>query len=169
MRNSDNDFRWMKVKNGRLHLAVVNLSIERNEIGNVIIENYPDSGYSNNSIDVGENGWEVWKMGLRKGLEFALSKSSDFWTITINGIEGKPFMDTNPTIIGYAGILAFLKQANIAIEEEVLQRLQEYVFRSWEDNNAEKIPDFNNFMLEEIVTDKQLSSSFITRIKKRFL
>jgi hypothetical protein len=168
MRNTDNDFRWMKVKNGRLYLAVVNLSIEKNEIGNEIVENYSGTGYSNHSIDVGKTECEDWKLGLRKGLEFALLKSPHFFTITINGLEGRPLMDTNPTIIGYTGILAFLKQTNIVIEDEVLQRLEEYVFRSWEADNAEKIPDFNNLMLEKIVIDKKLSSSFFTRIKSWF-
>ncbi|KFF05589.1 hypothetical protein [Flavobacterium reichenbachii] len=109
MRKSDDDFRWMKVKNGRLHFAVVNLSIEKNEIGNEIIENYSGDGFSNNSIEIGTDGLEDWKLGLRKGLEFVLLNSSSFWTVTINGLEGKPFMDTNPTIVGYTGILALLK------------------------------------------------------------
>lgn len=146
MRKSDDDFRWMKVKNGRLHFAVVNLSIEKNEIGNEIIENYSGDGFSNNSIEIGTDGLEDWKLGLRKGLEFVLLNSSSFWTVTINGLEGKPFMDTNPTIVGYTGILALLNQTTIVIDEEVLQKLQDYVFRSWEGNNADKIPNFKELI-----------------------
>ncbi|WP_316633789.1 hypothetical protein [uncultured Flavobacterium sp.] len=151
MKSTDLDYRWMKVKNGRLHLAVVNLNIVKNEIENLIIENYPKEEFCDNSIEVGENGWEDWKKGLRKGLEFALSNSSDFWTITINGLSGKPFMDTNPTIVGYTGILAFVEMTNTPIDEEILQQLEAYVFRSWEGDNAEKVPDFNNLMIEEVV------------------
>jgi hypothetical protein len=148
MRNSDLDYRWMKVKNGRLHLAVVNLNIRKNEIANEIIENYFGDGFSNNAIDIGETGWEDWKKGLKKGLEFAFLNSLDFWTIEINGLEGRPFMDTNPTIIGYTGILAFLKQTNILLDEEVLQSLEDFVFRSWEGRNAEKMPDFSKLTFE---------------------
>lgn len=138
------DFRWMKVKNGRLHLAVVNLNIQKNDTRTEIIENYPLGGFCNNSIEVGMNRFEDWKMALRIGLEFVASHSEDFWIITINDLSGKPFMDTNPTIVGYTGILAFLKQANIVMDEEVLQRLEVYVFRSWEGSNADKIPNFND-------------------------
>ena len=42
MSYSGQDFRWMKIKNGRLHLAVVNLNIQKNGTGNEIIENYPE-------------------------------------------------------------------------------------------------------------------------------
>ena len=58
----------------------------------------------------GKIGKKDWKRGLKKGLEFAFLNSLDFWTIEINGLKGRSFMDTNPTIIGYTGILAFLNR-----------------------------------------------------------
>ena len=140
---SGQDFRWMKIKNGRLHLAVVNLNIQKNRIGNEIIENYSEMAFCNNSINVGINGFEGWKIALMAGLNFAASHSDDFWTITINSVSGKPFMDTNPTIVGYTGILAFIEQTNVIINKQIIQDVEDFVYSSWYNGNDEKIPDFN--------------------------
>lgn len=144
MKNQGLDYRWVKYKNGRPYFAIVNLSIEKDEIKNQIIENYSGIGYSDHSIDVRSEGMETWKKGLIAGLEFALSCSSDFWKIIINKVEGKPMTDTNPSIIGYTGILAFLEATEIIIDEQVLRQLEDFVYDSWEVNNAEKIPNFYN-------------------------
>ncbi|KFF17555.1 hypothetical protein [Flavobacterium hydatis] len=143
MRNSDNDYRWLKYKNGKSYFAIVNLDIEKSEIKNEIIENYSGMGYSNHSIDVGSEGMESWKKGLIAGLEFALSFSSDFWKIVINKVEGKPMTDTNPTIIGYTGILAFLEATEIVIDKQLLQQLEEFVYDSWKENSDERKPNFS--------------------------
>jgi hypothetical protein len=144
MENLDQFYRWMKVKNGRLYMAVVDLDIVKNEIGNEILENYSGYGYSDHSVDVGQEGWERWKEGLREGLQFALLHSSDFWTIKINGLSGKPFMDTNAAIIGYTGILAFIKQTNVVIDN--LQEIENFVFTSWNNGIEDKIPDFKELI-----------------------
>jgi hypothetical protein len=143
MRNSEQDYRWMKYKSGKSYFAIVNLDIIKNETGNEIIENYSGNGYSNHSIDVGKEGMETWKKGLIKGLEFALLHSSDFWTITINKVEGKPVTDSNPAIIGYVGILSFSEQTRVEISAEIIDNLEDFVFHSWNGNNAEKIPNFD--------------------------
>ncbi|MET0944892.1 MAG: hypothetical protein ABWY22_05760 [Flavobacterium sp.] len=145
---SGREFRWMKIKNGRLHLAVVNLNIQKNGTGNKIIENYPEGKICNNSIDVGINGFEDWKIALKAGLKFAASFSQDFWTITINEVSGKPFMDTIPTIVGYTGILAFIEQANVVISNEIIQEIEEFVYSSWYNGNEKKIPDFNELIFK---------------------
>jgi hypothetical protein len=144
MKNQGLDYRWVKYKNGRPYFAIVNLSIEKDEIKNQIIENYSGIGYSNHSIDVGSEGMETWKKGLIAGLEFALSCSFEFWKITINAVVGKPITDTNPTIIGYTGILGFLEATEIIIDEQVLRQLEDFVYDSWEVNNVEKTPNFYN-------------------------
>ena len=146
MSSSGQDFRWMKFKNGRLHLAIVNLHIEHNDIGNEIIENYPEARFCNNSIEVGTNGFEDWKMALKAGLNFAVSHSMDFWTITINDLLGKPFIDTNPAIVGYTGILAFMQQTNVVINSQIIQDIEGFVYSSWYDGNETKIPDFNELV-----------------------
>lgn len=147
MLSGDSGFRWMKVKNGRLHMAVVKLDIQKNNIGNEIIENYSGNGYSDLSIDVELEGMKTWKEGLIKGLEFALSLSTDFWTITINKLEGRPAMDANPTIIGYTGILCFLDKTNIVIDKDKLLKIEDFVFGSW-GKNENKIPNFNELIFE---------------------
>ncbi|MDX6188151.1 hypothetical protein SGQ83_02225 [Flavobacterium sp. Fl-318] len=142
MKNDLEGFRWMKYKNGKSYFAIVNLDIKKNGIKNEIVENYSGTGFSNQGIDVGAEGMGTWKKGLRNGLEFIVSKSSCFWTITINGLYGKPVTDTNPAIIGYTGILAFLEEAKVVIDEVDLEELERFVYHSWDNGNAEKIPNF---------------------------
>lgn len=147
MINDDLSFKWMKIKNGRLHLAVLSLDIQKNNVKNEIIENYSGNGYSDHSVDVGSEGMETWKKGLTKGLEFVLSNSLDYWTITINRLEGRPVMDTNPTIIGYTGILCVLDKTDIIIDQEKLESIENLVYQSWGDNQ-DKIPNFNELIFE---------------------
>jgi hypothetical protein len=148
MKNDFEGFRWMNYREGRSYFAIVTLDIKKNEAKNEIIENYSGSGFSNQGIDVGVVGMETWKKGLLKGLEFALLYSSDFWKITINGLYGKPITDTNPTIIGYIGILAFLASTQVVIDEDNLEKLENYVYESWDDGNSDKIPYFDKLIFE---------------------
>ncbi|MFB9076422.1 hypothetical protein ACFFLS_24415 [Flavobacterium procerum] len=135
-------FRWMKVKNSRLHFAAIELDVQKNNLKNEIVENYLINGYDNNS-----EGIKIWKLGLLKGLEFALSKSSDFWTITIKSLEA-PVLDSNPTIIGYTALLAFSEKAKITVDSNDLDKVENFVYDSWKGNNAEKIPNFFKLIFE---------------------
>ena len=139
----ENEYQFLKVKNGKFYFAFINMEIEISDFKNEIIENFSGDGYSNHSIDVGENGADNWKLGLRRGLEFALSLSDNFYKITVNKLEGK-ITDTNPTIIGFTGILAFCKQSNNNLSEQLLMQLESFVYSSWDDKNFEKIPNFKN-------------------------
>ncbi|WP_374173389.1 hypothetical protein [Flavobacterium tructae] len=149
MENFDAFYRWMKVREGRLYLGFVALDVSKNDIGNEIIENYSGEGFCNNSLDVEGQGWATWKSGLTAGLQFALSYSSDFWTVKINKLSGKPFMDTNPTIIGYTCILAFIEQSNVLIDEQIIKEIEEFVYSSWYNGNEGKVPNFSKLTFEE--------------------
>lgn len=133
-----NDFRWMKVKNGKMHFAIVNLHIQKNKTRNEIIEDYSGYKYSSSLMDVSHEGFNIWREGLRKGLEFVLSYSSDFWTI-----KSGSYLDTNATILGYTGILAFMNETDIVISE--IEEVENFVFTSW-DNITNKIPNFNELI-----------------------
>ena len=139
----ENEYQFLKVKNGKYYFAFINLEIEISDFKNEIIENFSGDGYSNHSIDVGENGADNWKLGMRRGLEFALSLSDNFYKITVNKLEGK-ITDTNPTITGFTGILAFCKLSNNNLSEELLMQLESFVYSSWDEKNFEKIPNFKN-------------------------
>lgn len=141
MVNDNSGFRWMKVKNGRLHLAFVELDIQKNDFKNEIIEDYLINGFDNYSEAI-----KPWRKGLINGLKFALSESSDFWKIKINKLEG-PYLDANPTIIGYTVILAFLEKAELVIDKERLEEIEHFVYESWGEN-AEKIPNFYELNFE---------------------
>ena len=57
-------------------------------------------------------------------------------------------MDTNPAIVGYAGILAFMEQTNVAISNHIIQDIEEFVYSSWYNGNEKKIPDFNELIFK---------------------
>jgi uncharacterized protein (DUF488 family) len=81
-------------------------------------------------------------------LEFILSKNVDFWEININGLEGKPITDTNPTIVGYTGILAFCEKTNFKLDKNLLEQIENFVYTSWDNGNAEKVPNFYKLSFE---------------------
>jgi len=138
-----NDYKFLKVNKGKYYFAVINLKIERSEFSNEIIESFSGDGYSNHSIDVGEKGFEIWKSGLKRGLEYALSLTDKFYKITVTKIEGK-ITDTNPTIIAFSGILDFCNQTNISLDRNLLEQFENFVYCSWDENNFEKLPSFIN-------------------------
>ncbi|KAF2508808.1 hypothetical protein [Flavobacterium foetidum] len=142
MVNENLGFRWMKVKEGRLHFATLELDIQRNNLKNVIVDNYLINGHDNNS-----EGMKTRKAGLLKGLEFALSNSFDFWTITIKKLEA-PILDANPTIIGYTALLAFIEKTKIAVDSNDLDKIEHFVYKSWKNENASKIPNFYKLIFE---------------------
>ena len=133
----ENEYQFLKVKNGKYYFAFINLEMEISDFKNEIIENFSGNGYSNHSIDVGKNGADNWKLGLRAGLEFALSLNDKFYKITVNKLEGK-ITDTNPTVIGFTGILAFCKQSNNNLREQLLMQLESFVYSSWDDKILKK-------------------------------
>lgn len=146
MKNTN--YKWLKIKNGKPYFAIIDLSVEQNPGQNEIIENYHGEGFSNHSLNVGIRGATSWKIGVKKGLEFILSRNKSFWKININGLQGKPVTDTNPTIVGFTAILALCEVLEMELEKNTLEELQNFVFKSWENENAEKIPNFEILSFE---------------------
>ena len=56
--------------------------------------------------------------------------------------------DTNPTIIGFATILAFCEQTKLKLDSEIIEKIENFTFKSWENKNDEKIPNFINLEYE---------------------
>ncbi|POS00629.1 hypothetical protein Q361_1392 [Flavobacterium croceum DSM 17960] len=144
------DFRLLKFKNGKPFFAIVNLEVYRSDIGNEIIEEYCGEGWlrQGNIESVPMKGYEDWKKGVKNGLEFALSKSSEKWKVKIKKVEGRIGTDTNPTIIGFATILAFCEQTKLKLDSEIIEKIENFTFKSWENKNDEKIPNFINLEYE---------------------
>ncbi|WP_264530688.1 hypothetical protein [Flavobacterium sp. N502540] len=58
-------------------------------------------------------------------------------------------MDTNPTIIGYTCILAFIEQSNVLIDEQIIKEIEEFVYSSWYNGNEDKVPNFSELTFSE--------------------
>lgn len=145
------DYRFLKVKNGKPFFAIINLEVSRSDNGNEIIEEYLGEGWkSQGSIEsVPMNGYEDWKKAVKNGLEFAFTKSAGKWKVKIQKVEGRIGTDTNPTIVGFATILAFCVQTNLKLDSDLKDKIENFTFKSWEGKNDEKIPNFIDLSYEE--------------------
>lgn len=150
MNELNSDFRLLKVKNGKPFFAIINIEVTESQDGNEVIENYSGEGWKGQgSIEsVPIKGYEDWKEAVKKGLEFVFSKSVQKWKVKINKVEGRVMTDTNPTIVGFTTILAFCEQTNLKLDDSLKSQLEEFTFRSWENKNDEKIPNFINLQYD---------------------
>jgi len=144
MINDKLDFRFLKVNNGKPFFAIINLEVIRSDAENEIIEEYLGEGWKSQGIleSVPINGYESWKKAVKNGLEFAFSKSNEKWIVKIKKVEGRIAIDTNPTIVGFATILAFCEQTNLKLDLDLKNEIENFTFKSWEDKNDERIPNF---------------------------
>jgi len=140
-----NSFKWYKVKNGSVSVAVVDITVENSTSNkNEIVENYHgEAGMSQGYIDsVPQNGFDSWKIAARHGLEYGFSYSKNHWRVQINSIEGRDFIDTNPTIVGYTIFRAFCEKANVNLSAADIEDLDNFVLNSWVKPYKELLPDF---------------------------
>lgn len=157
MINETLDYQWRKIKNGKPFFAIINLEISSNDNQNEIIEEYNGEGWVGIGYlatipakdESGKAGFSDWRKAVIKGLEFVLSKTETKWTVKVKKAAGLIATDTNPTILGYTAILAFCKQTNTELDSDLIQQLEDFTFRSWENKNHEKIPNFTNLQYED--------------------
>lgn len=151
MTSNTTSYKWAKFKNGLSSIAIITLEVEQNSSAkNQIIENYSGQGFSNQGHieEVPENGYDSWKTGARKGLEYAFSLIDTYWIVTINKIEGLS-TDTNPTIVGYTVLRAFFDKIDHQLSEKRIEILEDFVLSSWAKSYKEFIPDFFNLSFTE--------------------
>ncbi|SNR33914.1 hypothetical protein [Flavobacterium sp. ov086] len=150
MVNDELDYRLLKIKNGKPFFSIINLEVSLNDSKNEIIEEYIGEGWikQGNLESVPSNGYESWKKAVVNALEFVFSKTNQKWTVKIKKAEGRIGTDTNPTIVGFATILAFCKQTNLELDSELNSQIEQFAFNSWENKNDEKIPNFMNLDYE---------------------
>lgn len=144
------DYRLLKVKNGKPFFAIINIEVSRNDSKNEIVEEYSGEGWirQGNIESIPLKGYESWKKAVISGLEFVFSKSNEKWTVKIKKVEGRIGTDTNPTIVGFATILAFCKRTNLELDFDLNSQLENFTYNSWENKNYEKIPNFMNLDYE---------------------
>ena len=146
MIKKDISYKWATYKFGKGYFAQVDLQIEENNISeNTIIENYSGKGYIGQGFieEVPEIGYDTWKLAAKQGLVYAFSLTNRCWKVTVNSIKGLT-TDTNPTIVGYTIICAFLESTGIHIDDQTKNELEKFALYSWEAMKVdhETIPDF---------------------------
>lgn len=132
-------YRWATVKNGIPNVAIIELFISENDLG----ENFIHESNQNSKL-----GFQSWRIGARKGLDYAFSKTKKHWNVHIHSITGT-LLDTNPTVVGYTFIKAFFHKINYEINTEEIDKLEDFVSKSWIKPYKEFIPDFLNLTFTE--------------------
>ena len=138
-----------KIKNGLPHLGKVSLTLKLTEKGILEIEeNYPEKksyGFSQGQKEsIPKEGYNDWKKGIRKGIEYAYSKLTENsgLKITIESAVGLS-TDTNPTIIGFSASRAILEKLPNCESKTEPEKLEKIVYSSW-NYEYDAIPDFKN-------------------------
>jgi len=152
MEGKKNSYRWATVKNSLPYAAIVTLSVYKNAANrNEIFEKYSGHGFtSQGSIEsVILQGFDSWKTAAKHGLEYAFSLVDTFWNVDLEKIEGRAFLDTNPSIVGYTVMRAFFDKINYQLDSDQIAILEEFVFRSWTKPYKELIPNFFNLTFTE--------------------
>lgn len=152
MLDQTNDFRWTMFKNGIGCVAIVNIDVLPNSSGrNEIKEHYSGKGFFSQGYieEVPEVGYQSWKLAAIKGLEFAFSLVETNWTVQINKIEGRALTDTNPTVVGYTIMMAFLDKIKFQLDVKQIGIFEDFVSKSWSKPYKELIPDFLNLTYAE--------------------
>lgn len=138
-------YKWFRIKNGITCFAIVELDVKAAANQNTIIEQYNGNGFTSQGYleDVPDKGYDLWKTGAKRGLEYAFSIIDNYWTVYIKRIAGRTMIDTNPTIVAYTVMRAFFEKINYKLSDSLIDELELFVFDSWNTNNPDKaIPDF---------------------------
>jgi hypothetical protein len=125
--------RFAQYKNGKPHFAKCEVEINfSSEVSTVVVDCSGHGFYSQGYIEsVPAIGYEHWKQGAKIGIEFALLTAQAVnCHVTITKIEGLT-TDTNPTIVGLAAILAIWQALEFNPSREMIERLENQVFESW--------------------------------------
>lgn len=135
--------KFARHKNGLSHFAEVALEIDFVPGTTEIRCNCSGAGWVGQGYleDVPARGYESWKAGARAGVAFALAVAAlPSARVTIDRITGLT-TDTNPTVVGVAAAFALWRAVGFAPSAEIVARLEEAAFASWQ-RDPEEIPTF---------------------------
>lgn len=150
-------YQWGKIKNGISLAAMVTLVVIENTSNyNEILEHYSGIGFTSQGKNesITPDGYYSWKLAARHGLKYAFSFTDAFWTVDIKKIEGREFIDTNPTVVAYTVMRAFLDKVCYKLNPDQIEVLEDFVLSSWTKPYKELIPDFFNLTFTDYVDSK---------------
>lgn len=135
--------KFVRIKDGLPYAAVVSLTLTTDAPENYI-EILCDgiAGISQGDIEEAtREGYEDWKQGARRGVVFALdSARQTHCHVAVTKIRGM-LTDTNPTIVGAAAMLATWEALEFTPPSELVARIEEQVFASWQ-QVCDALPEF---------------------------
>lgn len=125
--------RIARYKKGKPYFAKCEVAINfSSEVSSVVVDCNGCGFYSQGYIEsFPAKGYDDWKQGAKIGAEFALLTAQAVnCHVTITQIEGLT-TDTNPTIVGFASILAVWQALEFNPSREMIEKLENQVFESW--------------------------------------
>lgn len=143
---TNSETKFARHKNGKGYFAQVALIVEYPSTSPNVDFRCSGRGFFSQGCveEATAKGYNDWKAGAKVGVEFALSTAGmSNCSVVITKIEGLDVTDTNPTIVGAAAALATWSALKFEPPKEVIDKLESFVFSSWERPDDE-IPVFTD-------------------------
>ena len=141
------------VKNAQPFFGEVILEIETkpNFEKSQIVEGYQGIGFQSQGypITVPDKGYDSWKKGIKKGIDYGLKMLSDERKFKITILECTGLVtSTNPIILAFVASRALLNKIDNNESKAELNKLEEAVFSSWNYKPDSQL-NFENFIIDE--------------------
>lgn len=136
--------KYLKIKNGYSLMAIVQIGFEENGLGENRIYNevevipFRSQGYI-------EGGHAEWTKAATLAIEWGIKKANleSHFDVYIYKLEGRQFLETNPTIIGTTVIKAVWKYLNFVPSKCLSNELERLNIESREVDNQLIVPNFD--------------------------
>lgn len=138
--------RFRRVHGGFPHCGIVELSVEPSDSPTDISVQCSGAGWIRQGSleDASADGYDDWKRGAVRGVEFALTVADQRAVVVIRRITGM-ITDTNPSIVAGAAALAIWDALEFTSDETVITTMESVVFRGWKRDNSD-IPTVNELL-----------------------
>lgn len=137
------EYNLHKIKDGKLYTGRIRVTIEFTEGNELeIVELCKECGWQGQELELPEEGFELFKEGICRGLRYAHSKLTDKKGLKVYVWEASGGeADANPTIYGYLGIKALLEVLYHGQTQEEEEAIEQMLCTSW-DKDPMELPDF---------------------------
>ena len=127
--------RFRTIHGGVPHCAIVEVRVTDSSKSNIEVECNGKGWERQGSLeDASESGYTDWKMGARRGAEFALQIANSTSDVTIKRITGM-ITDTNPSTVCGATVFAVWNALEFVPDEKTVTTLESVVVLGWKRQN----------------------------------
>ena len=138
--------RFRRIHGGLPHCGIVELSVEPSDLPtNISVECSGTGWIRQGSLeDASADGYDDWKQGAVRGVEFALTVADQRADVVIRRITGM-VTDTNASVTAGAAALAVWNAFEFSPDQTVIATMESVIFRGWKRDNSD-IPTVNELL-----------------------